>query len=67
MALMVKKKPAATSEVRKPRKMIAIDPKVHAAIALLADANRRPITWEIEGILIEAAKAAGLWPLPKEE
>ncbi len=52
---------AKSKDRHKPRKMIAIDPKVHAAIVALAKANRRPVTWEIEGILIEALKIAGYW------
>ncbi len=51
-------------EVRAASNMVRLPPDLHRQLKRLADANRRPLAWELRGIIEAALREAGFWPPP---
>ena len=61
MESMAKKR---TGSRHKPRKMLAIPPRLYEQLAELASRNERPINWQAWIILHNALAEEGFPPLP---
>jgi hypothetical protein len=52
---------------RSPRKMVQLVPEVYEALRQFAKHNQRPLSWELQRILIAELEKVGFWPPPGTE
>lgn len=64
--LHMAKKKKKTGSRHLDRHMVSLNGDIYEAMRLIAQQNQRPINWQIRLFLIEAAKAAKVWPIPED-